>query len=85
MMKNKLFLLTKKDFYLQFSFIDNIIHPSRSQKPLKERLKGVIALLIILAYACIINYSIVLPAFNSTGVKPEDIVKGAMLAATFFL
>lgn len=84
MMKNKLFLLIKKDFYLQFSFIDNIIHPSRSQKPLKERLKGVIALLIILAYACIINYSLVLPAFNSPGVKPEDIVKGTMLAATFF-
>ena len=83
-MKNKLLLLIKKDFYLQFSFIDNIIHPSKSQKPLKERLKSVIGLLVILAYASIINYSIVFPAFNSTGVKPEDIVKGTMVAATFF-
>lgn len=83
-MKNKLLLLIKKDFYLQFSFIDNIIHPSRSQKPLKERLKNVIGLLVILAYASIINCSVVLPAFKSTGVKPEDIVKGTMVAATFF-
>ena len=83
-MKNKLLLLIKKDFYLQFSFIDNIIHPSKSQKPLKERLKSVIGLLVILAYASIINYSVVLPAFKSTGVKPEDIVKGTMVAATFF-
>lgn len=83
-MKNKLLLLIKKDFYLQFSFIDNIIHPSRSQKPLKERLKSVIGLLVILAYASIINYSVVFPAFKSTGVKPEDIVKGTMVAATFF-
>ena len=83
-MKNKLLLLIKKDFYLQFSFIDNIIHPSRSQKPLKERLKSVIGLLVILAYASIINCSVVFPAFNSHGVKPEDIVKGTMVAATFF-
>ena len=83
-MKNKLLLLIKKDFYLQFSFIDNIIHPSKSQKPLKERLKSVIGLLVILAYASIINYSVVFPAFNSQGVKPEDIVKGTMVAATFF-
>ena len=83
-MKNKLLLLIKKDFYLQFSFIDNIIHPSKSQKPLKERLKSVIGLLVILAYASIINYSVVLPAFNSHGVKPEDIVKGTMVAAAFF-
>lgn len=83
-MKNKLLLLIKKDFYLQFSFIDNIIHPSRSQKPLKERLKNVIGLLVILAYASIINCSVVFPAFNSHGVKPEDIVKGTMVAATFF-
>ena len=83
-MKNKLLLLIKKDFYLQFSFIDNIIHPSRSQKPLKERLKNVIGLLVILAYASIINCSVVFPAFKSTGVKPEDIVKGTMVAATFF-
>lgn len=83
-MKNKLLLLIKKDFYLQFSFIDNIIHPSKSQKPLKERLKSVIGLLVILAYASIINYSVVFPAFNSHGIKPEDIVKGTMVAATFF-